>query len=221
MNNDISKRALALLKKTNAVLSDSHFVGTSGRHMGTYINKDALYPHTLETSLMGELFAEKNKEFDIDIVAAPAVGGTILSQWTAFHLSKLKNKEILSVYTEKDKGTTASASESEQIFRRGYDKFVEGKNILVIEDLTTTGLSVKKLVQTVKNTGGNVVAVSVMVNRDPKLANSDSVDAPFSALAVLEVPSWEAKDCPLCKQNVPVNTSVGHGKQFVEEHTKK
>jgi orotate phosphoribosyltransferase len=221
MNNDIATKTLELLKKTKAILTDSHFIGTSGRHMGTYINKDALYPHTAETSQMGELFAQHNKNFDIDVVAAPAVGGTILSQWTAYHLSKLKDKEILSIYTEKDKGTTASAAESEQIFRRGYDKFIKGKNILVIEDLTTTGLSVKKLVQTVKNAGGNVVAVCVMVNRDPEMVNSETVGAPFSALAVLEVPSWDEKDCPLCKKNVPVNTSAGHGKQFLKEKAKR
>ena len=90
---------LALLKKTGAILTDSHFVGTSGKHMATYINKDALYPHTLETSRMGELFAEKNKDVEIDIVAAPALGGIILSTWTAYHLTKLKNKEVLGVYT--------------------------------------------------------------------------------------------------------------------------
>jgi orotate phosphoribosyltransferase len=221
MVNDISDQTIKLLKKTKAILTNGHFVGTSGRHMGTYINKDALYPHTDETSRMGELFAIKNKEYDIDVVAAPAVGGTILSQWTAYHLSKLKDKEILSIYTEKDKGTTASASESEQIFRRGYDTYVKGQNILVIEDLTTTGLSVKKLVQVVKQTGGNVVAVCVMVNRDPKLANSKSVGAPFSSLAVLEVPSWEPNDCPLCKQNMPINTGVGHGKKFLKTKVKQ
>ncbi len=220
MSDKISKATLALLKKTNTIIADSHIVGTSGRHMPAYINKDALYPHTFETSQMGKLFAQKNKDFDIDVVAAPAVGGTILSQWTAYHLSKLKDKEILSVYTEKDKGTTASAAQSQQVFRRGYDAYVKGKNILVIEDLTTTGLSVTKLVQVVKESGGNVVAVCVMVNRDPKLVTSKSVGAPFASLAVLEIPSYEEKDCPLCKQNVPINTKVGHGKHFLEEKIK-
>src|SRR5690348_11564584 len=128
MNNE----ALELLKKTKALLMDSHFVGTSGRHMAIYINKDALYPHTKETSRMGELFAEQNKELDIDVVAAPALGGIVLSTWTAYHLSRLKKKEVLGVYTEKD-------AEKNQVFTRGYDALVKGKNVLVIEDLTTTG----------------------------------------------------------------------------------
>src|SRR4030043_1133841 len=92
-----------------------------------------------KTSKMGKMFAEKFRNAEIDTVVAPAVGGTILSQWTAYHLSLLKKKEIFSAYTEKDKGTLASASESEQVFRRGYDKYVRGKNVLVLEDLTATG----------------------------------------------------------------------------------
>src|SRR6185437_12078676 len=148
MNDEV----LDLLKQTGALLMDSHFVGTSGRHMAIYINKDALYPHTNQTSRMGEFFAEKNQAFDIDIVAAPALGGIILSTWTAYHLSRLKKKETLGVYTEKN-------AEKDQVFTRGYDALVKGKNVLVIEDLTTTGGSVRKVVNSVKNVGGNVVQV--------------------------------------------------------------
>ena len=208
---------VTILKKIGAVMTDSHFVYTSGKHGSVYINKDALYPHTAETSLVGKMFAEKFKNADIDVVAAPAVGGTILSQWTAYHLSQLKGKEILSAYTEKDKGTTASAAESTQTFRRGYDKIVAGKKVLVIEDLTTTGGSVKKVVDAVRAIGGTVVAVCVMVNRDPKNVNSETMGAPFSALGVLQASAVDEKDCELCKKGIPINTMVGHGKKYLEE----
>lgn len=204
-----------ILKKLGAIITDSHIVFTSGRHGSVYLNKDALYPHTKETSMVGKMFAEKFKNKDIDVVVAPAVGGTILTQWTAYFLSKLKKKEVLSAYTEKDKGTTASAAESDQLFRRGYDKYIKGKNVLVLEDLTTTGLSVKKTVQAVKNAGGKVVAVCVMVNRDPKNVNSNFIGAPFSSLDVFPAQSFAENECPLCKKNVPINTSVGHGKQYL------
>ncbi len=199
----MDKEALDILKKTKAILTDSHFVGTSGRHMATYINKDALYPHVLDTSRMGELFALKNKDLEIDVVAGPALGGIILSTWTAYHLSKLKNREVLGIYTEK-------TPESNQVFTRGYDALVKNKNVLVIEDLTTTGGSVKKVVDSVRLVGGNVIGVCVMVNRDPRLVNSETIGAPFSSLATLEVPSYDEADCPLCKNNVPIDTSVGH-----------
>ncbi len=198
-----------ILKKVGAVITDSHFVYTSGKHGSVYVNKDAVYPHTAETSRIGELFAEKYKDMDIDVVAAPALGGIILSQWVAFHLSKLKGKEILGVYTEK-------TVDKQMIFTRGYDKLVKGKNVLVIEDLTTTGGSVRKVVDTVKAAGGNVVAVCVMVNRDPEKVTSEVVGGPFSALGVIKASAFDEATCPLCKENIPINTDVGHGKKYME-----
>lgn len=215
-NNEV----LEMLKKSNGIITDSHLVYTSGKHGSVYLNKDALYPHTTFAARIGELFAETNKDLDIDVVVAPAVGGTILSTWTAYHMSRLLNKEIIGVYTEKDKGTLASAAESEHLLRRGYDKLVKGKKVLVIEDLTTTGISVKKVVKTVQNAGGEVLAVSVMINRDPEHINSDMMGVPFTALAELKAEAWDEADCPLCKSNVPVNTKVGHGKKFLESKTK-
>lgn len=206
----MQNEALELLKQTKAILADSHFVGTSGRHMPLYINKDALYPHTEAVSRMGELFAEKTKDMDIDVVAAPALGGIILSTWTAYHLTKLKGKEILGIYTEK-------TPDKNQIFTRGYDQLVKSKNILVIEDLTQTGGSVKKVVESVKETGGNVVGVCVMVNKDPVNITSDLVGAPLTWLAELKTESYDASECPLCKEGVPVNTTVGHSKKFLEQ----
>lgn len=206
--------AVDILKSVDAIFTDSHFVGTSGRHMPAYINKDALYSHPLESSKIGELFAKKYKDVDVDVVAAPALGGIILSQWTAYHLTKLKGHEVQGVYTEK-------TPDKNQVFTRGYDKIVRGKNVLIVEDLTTTGGSVKKVVDTVREVGGNVVAVCVMVNRDPKLVNSESIGAPFDALDTLVFDSYEEKDCPLCKKGVPVNTTVGHGRKFLEAKKRK
>ncbi len=212
----MKKNIIEILKKVKAILTDDHFVYTSGRHGSVYINKDALYPHVKETALVGKMFAQKFKNFDIDVVVAPAVGGTILAQWTAYFLSKLKKKEVLAVYTEKDKGTTASASESQQMFRRGYDKFVVGKKVLVVEDLTTTGASVKKTVDAVAASGGQENAVWVMVNRDPKNVNEKTIGVPFYSLGVFQAASYEPKNCPLCEKNIPVNTKVGHGKKYLE-----
>jgi orotate phosphoribosyltransferase len=205
MNDEV----IEMLRKSGGVITDSHIVYTSGKHGSVYINKDALYPHTEFVSRIGELFAEQNKDIDIDVVAAPALGGIILETWTAYHLSKLKGKEILGVYTEKD-------AEKNQVFTRGYDKLVKDKNVLVIEDLTTTGGSVLKVVNTVKNAGGNVVGVAVMVNRAPEIVNSDMMGVPFSSLAVLKAEAWDEADCKLCQTGVPINTTVGHGKKYLE-----
>ena len=84
-----------ILKKTSALITDSHMVGTSGRHMDTYINKDALLMHPLESSRIGELFAKKNLELGIEAVVGPAMGALILAQWTAYHLTMLSGHEVL------------------------------------------------------------------------------------------------------------------------------
>lgn len=209
----MDKIALDLLRKTGSITENSHFVGTSGRHFATYLNKDSLYPHTHETSEMAKLFAEKYKDANIDVVVGPALGGIILSTWVAHHLSDLSGREVLGIFTEKDK-------DKNQVFTRGYDKYIKNKNILVVEDFTTTGESVKKTVNSVKAAGGNIVSVCVMVNRDPGRVNSEFMGAPFDAISVYEIPSYTADECPLCKDGVPVNTSVGHGKKFLEEKAK-
>jgi orotate phosphoribosyltransferase len=199
---------ISILKKVGAVLTDDHFVYTSGKHGSVYINKDAVYPHTKETSAICKLIARKFQHKQIEVVAAPALGGIILSQWTAHWLSRLTRREVLGIYTEKD-------AEKNQIFTRGYDRIVKGKRVLVVEDLTTTGGSVRKVVNAVKAAGGNVVSVCVMVNRDPKNVTAEVVDAPFFALGVLKAEAFDETQCPLCKKGIPVNTMVGHGKKFL------
>lgn len=212
----MSDNIIEMFKKTKAILTDDHFVYTSGKHGSVYVNKDLLYPHPTVMNKVGKMFAEKFKNEDIDVVAAPALGGIILTTWTAYHLSKMKKKEILNVCTEKDKGTTADAAESQQIFRRGYGEFVKGKKVLVLEDLTTTGISVKKTVEAVRSAGGKVVAVCIMVNRDPVHITSKTIGAPFYSLGVFPAEAFDEKDCPLCKKGVPINTTVGHGKKYIE-----
>lgn len=202
------EKVLEIMKNVGAMLTNDHFVGTSGKHFGTYINKDALFPHTKETAEIGRLFAEKFKDYDIQVVAAPAMGGVILSQWTAYYLSEIKGKEVLSVYAEKKNDRLT--------FTRGYDKYVKGKKILVVEDLTTTGGSLKAVVDLAKEHGGEVVAASVMVNKDPSVITSETFGVPFLPLAELQVDIYDADECVLCKQEVPVNTQIGHGKKFRE-----
>lgn len=204
---------ISILKKVGAVITDSHLVYTSGKHGSVYINKDAVYPHTKEASEVGQMMAERFAHTEVDVVVGPALGGIILSQWTAHHLSELKSKEILGVYTEKD-------AESNQILRRGYDQLVKGKKVLVVEDLTTTGGSVRKVVDNVRTAGGDVIGVCVMVNRDPEHVTNEVVGAPLTVLGVLKADAFDEADCPLCKTNVPINTQVGHGKKFLEEQKK-
>lgn len=191
-----------LLEQVGAILRNDHFIYTSGRHGSAYVNKDALYPHTAATRRLTRFLAEHAVEYDIDIVAGPALGGIILSQWTAYHLSHLKRREVLGIYSEKD-------PEGVQVFRRGYDELLQGKRVLLVEDVLTTGQSVLALAERVRENDGCVAAIGALVNRAPQSINADYLGAPFFALANLEFPSWLAEECPLCAEGMPINTRVG------------
>lgn len=204
--NDVVK----ILKDAGAIL-EGHFIGTSGRHLALYVNKDVFLPHTAIVSKIGLMFAELNKDKGIDVVAAPAVAAIPLSQWTAHHLSEITGKEVLSLFTEK-------TPENEQVFKRGYDKMMSGKRTLVVEDIVTTGGSVKKTVDAVVAAGGDVVQVSLIINRDPVTITSQSMGFPLNALGVIPAESWGEDEVPDWLKKIPINTTVGHGAEYVKKH---
>jgi len=199
---------LAELTKIRAVITDSHVVYTSGKHGSAYVNKDAVYPHTHLTSRLCRAIAEKFLAKEPEVVLAPAVGGIILSQWVAYHLSELSGKEVLGVYAEKTEDGDGF------VLRRGYDRLVAGKKTLVVEDVLTTGGSVKKAVETAKKAGADVLGVGALCNRGG--IRAAELDAPeLIALLQVKLDAWDAADCPLCARGVPVNTDVGKGREFL------
>ena len=208
-----NQEVVDILKKTSAIISDSHFVYISGKHAKLYVNKDFVFPYIKYISRIAEIIAEKYKNTLVDVVAGPSMGGIILSQWVAYHLGLLKGKEILSVYTEKQ-------LDKDQIFTRGYGKFVKGKNVLVVEDIVTTGGSVKKVIKSVEKEGGKVIAACSVVNKDPVNINPDFIGVPYEYLTIVDVDVYDEKDCPLCKEGIPINTTLGHGKKYLEDKKK-
>jgi orotate phosphoribosyltransferase len=199
-----------ILKNAGAIL-EGHFIGTSGRHLSLYVNKDMVSPHPGAVSKIGRLFAELNKEKEIEAVVSPAVGAIALSQWTAYHLSEMTGKDVLSLFTEK-------TSENGQEFKRGYDLMVKGKKTLVVEDTAATGGSVKKTYDAVVAAGGNVVQVSLMVNRDPGRINAETMGFPLNWLGVVPAESWGEDEVPDWLKKIPINTTVGHGAKYLKEH---
>lgn len=200
---------LDILKIVGAIIENDHFVGTSGFHFDTYVNKDFLYPHTAETSRICELFAEKYKDKSIDVVVGPALGGIVLSQWVASHLSRMSGREVLAVYTEK-------TQDGGQVFTRGYDSYIKGKNILVVEDIITKGESILKSIKASREMGGNVVGACAVVNKNETL-DKDSFEPRLEALVDVFTPIYNKEDCPLCKSNIPINMKIGHGKKFLNK----
>ncbi len=195
---------LNTLESCGAFIRNSHIVYTSGLHGHSYMNKDALYPHTFLTSKLCKEIADRFAKELIDVVLAPALGGIILSQWVAHHLTEITGREILAVYAEKDGDSF--------VIKRGYDKIISDKNVLVLEDVLTTGGSVKKVVEKVKTAGGHVVAVAALCNRGG--ISAESLSAPkLDALVNITWDAWPASECPLCAKGRPINTDVGKGKK--------
>ncbi|MFA6099886.1 MAG: phosphoribosyltransferase family protein [Patescibacteria group bacterium] len=257
------QEVLQVLEGVGGVIVDSHIVYTAGNHGTKYVNKDAAYPHTYLTSKLCRAMAENFAEADVEVVVAPAIGGTILSQWTAFHLSEITDRDVLATYAERDetmvhkvekvenghvytyelrlvriddKGkevfwTTSHPQESDEVvikhprfvIKRGYDKLVKGRRVLVVEDVTTTGLSSKRVIEATRSVGGIVVGLGVLCNRGG-VTPKDVADPPvLKALLNVKFDSWSEEECLRsgpCSKDVPINTAVGKGKDFLARHKK-
>lgn len=206
------QEVLRVLGSVGAVIVGSHIVYTSGRHGAAYVNKDAVYPHTAETSSLCRTIAERFADENVEVVIAPAIGGVILSQWTAHHLSQMNGHEVFGVYAEKSEDGDAF------VIKRGYDKLIAGKNVLVVEDVLTTGGSAKKVVEATRAIGGIVVGLGVLCNRGG-ITSQDVANVPkLTALVNVTLDAWDEKSCPLCERNVPINTDVGKGREFLARH---
>ena len=203
---------LAILERVNALITGSHIVYTSGRHGSSYVNKDALYPHTEATSQICASIAARFRAAEVAVVAGPTVGGVIMAQWVAHHLQALTGRPVLAVYAEEE-GTGA---ERRRVFRRGYAELLAGQRVLVVEDVLTTGGSARQVVQAVQAAGGTVVGLGALCNRGGLTAAVLEVPD-FMALVNVPLESWAAAECPLCQAGVPINTRVGKGAAFLAQ----
>lgn len=209
------ERALEIMREAGAIITDSHIVYTSGKHGSAYVNKDALYANPKTISRLCQSIAADRALFldsDIDTVIGPAIGGVILAQWIAHYLARPFKHDIMSVYAEKSPDT------NEFVIGRGYDKFITGKNVLIVEDILNTGGSVRGVVEAVRRINGNIVSVSALCNRG-NVTKEDIGNPPsLFALANIQMDAWDEAECPLCAQKVPINTDVGKGREFLARH---
>lgn len=196
-----------------AVITGSHIVYTSGKHGDAYVNKDAIYVHTGITSELCQIMASEYQPDQVDVVAGPTIGGVVLSQWVAHHLNlRRQTGETYSVYAEEEEDSTGKI----RVFKRGYDKLLQGKNVVVVEDILNTGGSARKVIDAVRKCGGNVVGLSVLCNRGG-VGPQDVGGVPVRALMDVSLQAWDEDECPLCKNNEPINTQVGKGKAFLDK----
>jgi orotate phosphoribosyltransferase len=182
-------------------------VFVSGLHADTYVNKNAMYPYTREMSKLCEDIAKRFVGKNIEAVVGPATGGIILSQWVAYHLSELEGREVYGTYADKDGDRF--------VIKRGYNELIKGKTILVVEDLVTTGGSLRKVIEAARSEGAEVYGAVAICNRGQ--VTSDMIGNPteFVSMLSVELDQWSEAECDLCKRNIPINTDVGHGKEYL------
>lgn len=185
---------LTLLTQTGALL-EGHFLLTSGRHSGQYVEKFRLLEHPAVTARLGAALAERFADARVELVAGPAVGGILLAHETARALGTRM------VFAER---------EGERLkFRRGF--WIDpGQRVLVVEDIVTTGGSVREVLECVREAGGEVVGVGLLVDRSGGKA---TFDVRTEALLTLNIETYEPNACPLCQQGVelvkPGSRTVG------------
>lgn len=180
-----NEEILEVFKQTEGVLK-GHFLLTSGRHSDTYMQCAKLFVDPQKSEMLCRELAEILKEFKADAVVSPAVGGIIMGYEVARQL-KVKN-----YFAERVDG--------KMTLRRGF-ALEKGSRVIVVEDVVTTGGSVKEVIKLAQDAGCEVVAAASIVDR-----SNGKVDfsVPFRALLSMEVVSYEADECPICKQGVPI-----------------
>lgn len=202
---------MRLFADVGAIISDSHFVYSSGRHSSVYINKDALYLHPGVISTLCQQMAQPYDAGQIDVVVGPVLGGIVLSQWVAHALNARRTTgETLALYAEKE----GDGPQKRFLFSRGYDRYISGKNILVVEDVLTTGGSARQVIELVRQHGGRVVGLSALCNRG-NVQPEDVGGVPIQALITVNLETFTEEECPYCRQHIPINTTVGKGRAFL------
>ena len=175
------EQALDCYRKTGAILK-GHFKLTSGRHSDTYMQSAKLFIDTKQSEIVCKALAEKLADEKIDLVVSPAIGGILMGYEVARQLG------VPNIFAERENG--------EMTLRRGF-AIEKGTKVVVVEDVVTTGGSVKEVVRLVQSMGAEVVAVASLVDR-----SNGNVDfgEKYVNLISMEVVSYEPDECPLCKE---------------------
>ncbi|NLG11218.1 MAG: orotate phosphoribosyltransferase [Coriobacteriaceae bacterium] len=174
------------LEQTKAIRK-GHFRLTSGKHSDTYVQCARLMEHPrLTNRLAAEAAHRLPEDLEIDLVISPAVGGILFG----FAVATALDRPF--IFTERVNGV--------MVLRRAFE-IPFGARVLVAEDVVTTGGSVQEVCELVRQNGAMTVAVIALIDRGGSRVFSDE----FFPLLRLEVPSWDADNCGLCKDGIEIS----------------
>lgn len=167
--------------RTNALL-EGHFVLSSGLHSTRYLQCALALQHPTDAAAFGAALAQQWADANIELVAAPALGGLIIGYEVARALG------LPFLWTERQNG--------QMTLRRGFT-IPAGQRVLVVEDVITTGGSTRETIATLTVAGAQVVGAASIIDRS---AGAAQVGVPRTALATLDVPSFAPEICPECQR---------------------
>jgi orotate phosphoribosyltransferase len=172
--------------KTARAIKEGHFLLASGLHSPVYWEKFRIlqYPHLTER--LCRLIAQHFRGQKIDAVAGPTTGGIILAFETARQLG------VRSLFAEKEG--------SVRVFRRDFE-IKPGEHILVVDDILTTGSSVRQTIDAVDRLQGTIIGVGVLVDR-----SEQNLDFNLPLFSCLRAPTtvYSPEECPLCAGHIPL-----------------
>lgn len=177
---------LAVFREAGGIL-EGHFILTSGLRSPVFLQKARVFMHADKTEKLCKALAEKIKAADlgpIDYVVGPAIGGLIPSYETSRHLG------VPSVWVERENG----------VFRLRRFDVPKGARVVIVEDIVTTGLSIRETIACMEDIGIEVVAAACIVDRS---AGKADVGTRLIALAEYEVPAYPADALPPELQAIP------------------
>ncbi len=175
-----------LFIKTGAIM-EGHFLLTSGLHSPLYVEKFQVLQHPKYTEQLCIALAEKFLEDNIEVVVGPITGGILLAHEVGKRLG------TRAIFTERENG--------KMTLRRGF-VIKPGERVLIVEDIVTTGGSIKEVLDVVVEQGGIPVGIGMLVDRSGGKASFGEVA--YKALLNLDVTTYDPSNCPLCKENIPM-----------------
>ena len=166
---------------------EGHFQLSSGRHSGLYVEKFRLLERPPQTDALARMIADWARPLSPQLCAGPTTGGLLVSYEVARHLG------LRSIFAEK-----AEAGGRE--FGRGFE-IAPDERVLVLDDVLTTGGSVRDVLDAVRALGGETIGVAVLIDRS---AGKVDFGVPLFACLTLDLPTYEPGPaaCPLCADGV-------------------
>ncbi|HWP79222.1 MAG TPA: orotate phosphoribosyltransferase [Candidatus Acidoferrum sp.] len=178
------EQVIDILKEAGAFL-EGHFLLTSGRHSDKYVQCAKVFLDAKYSEPICKEIADHFRGDNVDIVIGPAMGAIQLAYEVGRQLG------CRNFFTEREDG--------KMTLRRGF-AVEPGERVLVVEDVVTTGGSAKEVIEIARAAGGVVVGVGSVIDRT---GGAMDFGVPFRPALSMEVVSWAADECPLCKQGLP------------------